>query len=185
MVSRRSLLIGTGMAVAAAGGGYVAWPGDDAAYRDALEANRKSLLALNGADLNSAELVRFAALAANSHNTQPWLFQSSNGLMRVGPDASRRCPVGDPENRHLVASLGCATENLVLASAASGYEADVEFRGPERTADISFERTTPRSSPAFAAITKRQSTRAPFDPMPLAPEDLRTLEAASAKPGVR
>ena len=179
------MLIGAGLAIAGAGAGFLAWPGDDPAYSNAVEVNRKPLPNLDGTELNIAELVQFATLAANSHNTQPWLFQTRNGLVRIGPDTTRRCPVVDPEDRHVVASLGCATENLVLASAASGFETAVAFRSEERAADISFERTAPRVVAAFAAITKRQSTRAPFEAKPLASEDLRALEAAIAKPGVR
>jgi nitroreductase len=184
MVSRRTVLIGSGLAIAGAGAGYLAWPGDDPAYGDALEANRKPLTASGGTGLDIAGLVRLATLAANSHNTQPWLFQGRDGTIRIGPDATRRCPVVDPEDRHVVASLGCATENLVLASAAIGFEASVAFQSQERTADISFGRVAPRRLAAFQAITKRQSTRAPFQPTPLAPSELRSLEAAIAKPGV-
>jgi hypothetical protein len=185
LVSRRTVLIGTGLAIAGAGAGYLAWPGDDPAYGDAVEANRTPLATLDGTSLDAAGLVRFATLAANSHNTQPWLFRVRNGMLRIGPDATRRTPVVDPEDRHVLASLGCATENLVLASAASGYEAAVTFQSQERSAEISLERTAPREGPAFAAITKRQSTRAPFDGKPLAPDELRALEAAIANPGVR
>jgi hypothetical protein len=185
MALRRTMLFGTGLVIAGAGAGYLAWPRDDPAYRDAVEANRRPLRAAEATGLNFSELVRFATLAANSHNTQPWLFQAQGGTIRISPDAARRCPVVDPEDRHVVASLGAATENLVLASAASGYAANVAFQRQERSADIAFERTAPRSDPAFAAIPKRQSTRAPFEPKPLAADELRGLEAAIATPGVR
>lgn len=179
------MLIGAGALVAGAGAGYLAWPGDDPAYRKSVETSRRALSALDGANIDIAELVRFATLAANSHNTQPWLFRTRNGMVHIAPDPSRRCPVVDPEERHVLASLGCATENLVLASAASGRAAAATFRSQDRTADISFERTKPDVTPAFAAITKRQSTRAPFAPKPLASDELRALEATVARPGVR
>jgi hypothetical protein len=139
----------------------------------------------DGPGINAVELVRFATLAANSHNTQPWLFNAQGTAIRIRPDVSRRCPIVDPEDRHLIASLGCATENLVLAAAATGLNATVEFENSEHAATLSFEKTQQQPSPAFQAITKRQSTRTPFDPAPIPMEDLRAMEEAIAKPGVR
>ena len=62
------------------------------------------------------ELVRFATLAANSHNTQPWIFSARGDEIAIAPDFRRRCPVVDPDDHHLFASLGCAAENLVQAA---------------------------------------------------------------------
>jgi hypothetical protein len=178
-------MIGTGLSVTGAGASYLSWPGADPAYRAAVDENRKSVRAASSTMPDVPELVRFATLAANSHNTQPWLFETRGNTLGVAPDRTRRCPVVDPEDRHVIASLGCAVENLVLASAASGHEAAVAFRSQDRSADITFERTTPRSRPAFTAIPRRQSTRAPFEPRPLALDVLSALETSSATPGVR
>ena len=185
MVSRRTVLIGSGLIAGGVGAGYLGWPGEDPAYGNAVAANRRAMTDAGGSGINAAELVRFATLAANSHNTQPWLFNAQGTAIRIRPDVSRRCPIVDPEDRHLVASLGCATENLVLAAAASGLNATVEFENSERTATISLERSQQQSSPAFRAINKRQSTRAPFDPAPIPAEDQRAMKEAIAKPGVR
>ena len=57
------------------------------------------------------ELVRFATLAANSHNTQPWKFSIKDSSISIAPDYARRCPIVDPDDHHLFVSLGCATEN--------------------------------------------------------------------------
>src|SRR6266568_1166615 len=69
------------------------------------------------------ELVRFATLAANSHNTQPWTFAVGDNEITVAPDFHRRCPAVDPDDHHLFASLGCAVENLAHAAAAFGLKA--------------------------------------------------------------
>jgi hypothetical protein len=162
------------------------WPGNDPAYDKAVAINRRKMAAAaGGSEIDTVELVRFATLAANSHNTQPWLFNAQGTTIQIKPDVSRRCPVVDPEDRHLVASLGCATENLALAAAAAGFKAVVAFESAERTAIISVERSQAQSSPAFEAITRRQSTRAPFNPAPLPAEDLRAMEIAIGKPGIR
>jgi nitroreductase len=76
------------------------------------------------------ELVRCATLAANGHNTQPWKFGLSPDTISIRPDLSRRTRVVDPDEHHLWVSLGCATENLVLAAAALGKHADIAF-GPQ------------------------------------------------------
>ncbi len=66
-------------------------------------------------DGNVREMVRAATLAANSHNTQPWHFRVGTDRIDIVPDLSRRTPVVDPDDHHLFASLGCATENLFPA----------------------------------------------------------------------
>jgi hypothetical protein len=141
MVSRRTVLIGSGLVIGGVGAGYLGWPGDDPAYGKAVKTSRRTMAAASGSEINAAELVRFATLAANSHNTQPWLFNAQGATIRIKPDESRRCPVVDPEDRHLVASLGCATENLVPAAAAAGLDAAVAFDGVEHAATVSLERS--------------------------------------------
>lgn len=54
------------------------------------------------------DFVRFATLAPNSHNTQPWKFRLGDDTIDVIPDFSRRTPVVDPDDHHLYVTLGCA-----------------------------------------------------------------------------
>ena len=82
-------------------------------------------LASTGRD--DRELIRFATLAASSHNTQPWRFRSAADSITIQPDLARRCRVVDPDDAHLYRSLGCATENLVQAAAAQGLATHVRF----------------------------------------------------------
>ncbi len=131
------------------------------------------------------QLVRYATLAANSHNTQPWIFETTADSIRIRPDPSRRCQVVDPEDRHLTASLGCATQNLDLAARAAGLNADIAFEPATRSVVAQLTDRSSEASPSFEAIPERQSTRAPFDPAPLPNEILRRLESAAKGPGVR
>jgi nitroreductase len=64
------------------------------------------------------ELVRYATLAPSSHNTQCWKFKLGGHAVSILPDLTRRCPAVDPDDHHLLASSGCAAENLVLAAEA-------------------------------------------------------------------
>src|ERR1700738_4703012 len=96
------------------------------------------------------ELVRCATLAANGHNTQPWKFGSSPDTISIRSDLSRRTPVVDPDEHHLWVSLGCATENLVLAAAALGKHADVTFTS--EGVHVALENAAPVNSPLVNAI---------------------------------
>lgn len=135
------------------------------------------------ADTVLRELVRYATLAANSHNTQPWRFERRADGLLLRPDATRRTPVVDPDDHHLWASLGCATENLVLAAAAFGLHAEpaVTPAGVQLTLTPS----TAARSPLFEAIVDRQCTRSLYDGSAVSAADLRTLEAATVAPGLR
>ena len=128
------------------------------------------------------ELVRFATLAANSHNTQPWKFSIKDGSISISPDYARRCPIVDPDDHHLFVSLGCATENLIHAAAATGLKSNPDFENDVVT--VMFEKAQPIASPLFEAIPRRQSTRAVFDGKPVSSDDLRLLEQAGIDDGV-
>jgi len=133
-------------------------------------------------DPSKLELVRFATLAANSHNTQPWKFSIKEKSISIAPDYARRCPIVDPDDHHLFVSLGCATENLMHAAAATGLGSNPVFENDVVT--IVFEKAPPISSPLFEAIPRRQSTRAVYDGKPVSPDDLRLLEQAGIDDGV-
>jgi hypothetical protein len=129
------------------------------------------------------ELVRCATLAPNGHNTQPWMFELSTGRISIRPDFSRRTPVVDPDDHHVWVSLGCAAENMVIAAAALGKHADVNFDPHEIR--ITLESGPSEPSPLFAAIFRRQCTRAEYDGQPLAGDVLQDLERAADPSGVR
>ncbi len=179
MTTRRDLLCVSALAAATpalagcGAGGY-----DEAAratwrHAEALPADAAAL---------RLELVRYATLAANSHNTQPWRFSFVPDGIVMAPDFTRRTPIVDPDDHHLWVSLGCALENLVLAAAAFGLRAEPAFeRGAlaVRLAPISPTRSLP-----FDAIPMRQCTRAEYDGKPLAADELRQLASAGSGAGV-
>src|SRR5579864_6603964 len=113
MIDRRTLVAGAAGLVGAA----ALWEAFDyhrgaESYERAAKANRLALRASGGAK----ELIRYATLAANSHNSQPWRFTFEERRVVIAPDFTRRLPVVDPRDHHLFVSLGCAAENLVLAA---------------------------------------------------------------------
>src|ERR1700738_1796932 len=179
MIDRREFVTGafsfaSGMALSA----HMANADDPTPYEHAV----RSAWAPMPGDPSKLELVRFAALAANSHNTQPWKFSIKNDSISIAPDYARRCPIVDPDNHHIFVSLGCATENLIHAAAATGLKSNPVFENDVVT--IMFEKAQPISSPLFEAIPRRPSTRAVYDGKPVSPGDLRLLEQAGNDDGV-
>jgi len=128
------------------------------------------------------ELIRCATLAPNSHNTQPWKFELSPDAISIRPDLSRRTPVVDPDDHHLWVSLGCATENLILAAAALGKHADVVF-GPQEVR-VALDNAAAVRSPLVNSIFQRQSTRSVYDGQPLPNGVIHELERAASLEGV-
>lgn len=123
-------------------------------------------------------LVRHATLAASSHNTQPWKFRREHSAITILPDWSRRCPVVDPDDHHLYASLGCAAENLLLAAQATGLKGHLSWDAVESGIRVDFEGMKPSPSGLSDAIPRRQCSRTEYDGTPLDAGQLRLLEAA-------
>lgn len=130
------------------------------------------------------ELVRYATLAASSHNTQPWIFRLESDRIQVLPDFSRRCPAVDPDDHHLYASLGCAVENLLLAAQAAGLKGHCRFDPSTTGLQVIFEEAEAVRSALFDAIPLRQCSRSEYDGAPLADEELEKLEDAARGEGV-
>ena len=183
-MNRRDVLIGGGaLAVVAAGTTFVVdeQMGSATDYDAAMAATRAPL----PGQATTRDLLRYATLAPNGHNAQPWLFRVRDKQIEILPDFARRTPVVDPDDHHLFISLGCAAENLSLASAARGRTGTLTFDS-RANGGIAFDFTAgaPQASALFDAIPQRQSTRADYDGRPVGAAHLRTLAAAAAMPGV-
>lgn len=173
---RQFIATALGLSAAAIGGSSAAAAA--MTYDDAINASRAPLRATP----RDRELVRFATLAANSHNTQPWIFSAHNNVITISPDVARRCPAVDPDDHHLYVSLGCAAENLVLAASTLGWRADPVVDGDRIV--ITLEEAPPAPSALADAIPVRQCTRAAYAGTPAASGFLRELENACREPGV-
>ncbi len=120
-------------------------------------------------------LVRAGILAASPHNTQPWLFRVRGNQIEVLAATSRNTGGLDPFLRELHIGMGCALENMVVASSAAGYIADIELAdgaltlhadtsAPHRVATV---RCTPASLPAnplYAMLPDRHTNRTSYEP---------------------
>lgn len=178
-VSRRTVLVGGISLAALAAVGYGAWPREEP-YEEAVQRQRRLLSATPGL----RDLVRVATLAANGHNSQPWRFRLADRGLSILPDFTRRTRVVDPDD-HLYVSLGCATENLVIAAVAAGQAAEVAIgdAGTPRV-DIAWSAARPASGPLYKAIPLRQSTRSLHDGQPIAQGDMALLATAARQDGV-
>jgi hypothetical protein len=180
-VTRRAVLGGL---AAAAGigiaGGYLMSSADD--YDRLLEDQIRPL----ADEPDTAELVRYATLAANSHNTQAWRFRADAQGIDVLPDLTRRTPVVDPDDHHLYASIGCAAENLSIAARARGRSGEVQYlAGGERSRlHVALSAARREETALFRAIPQRQCARATYDRTSVGNEMLARLDAVSRIGGV-
>lgn len=181
-MKRRNMLVGAGSVAVAAGAAGAAWrfaAGSPSAYARYAGQLREPL----SMPPETEDLIRYATLAANSHNTQPWRFVAASDAIDILPDLTRATPAVDPDNHHLFVSLGCAMENLVVAAAASGRPGAVAVR-EDGSMRYTFSQGEPRPDVLFTAITRRQSTRSAYDGRPVPAKDIEALQRAANVAGV-
>lgn len=183
-MKRREILIGGGaLALTGAGATYLGLRrmGTMEEYNAAVATTRAALAERP----EIREFIRYATLAANGHNTQPWHFRLGEDRIEILPDLARRTPVVDPDDHHLFASLGCAAENLALAAGARGRPGTLSFDPANDGAVVFAFGGGAAPAPALVdAIPRRQSTRAEYDGRPVSAADLETLAVAGAVSGV-
>ena len=183
-VDRRQVLIGGGsaaMAVAGATWFGVHGMGSMADYNASVVASRAAL----GENPDLRDLVRFATLAPNGHNTQPWRFRIGADKIDLLADFARRTPVVDPDDHHIYVSLGCAAENFILAAGATGRAVEMEL-AQARKGSIGLRLKTGKTFNCglFEAIPHRQSTRGEYDGRPVSTAELCMLASSAEMPEV-
>jgi hypothetical protein len=131
------------------------------------------------------ELVRYATLAANGHNTQPWKFKIIDKTIEIHADTSRHLAVVDPQDREQWISLGCALENLVIAAGATGFASEIAYPGDKQNfITVNLLPDIAAISPLFDAIQVRQSTRSEYRQVQLSSDLIDQLHSASTEQGV-
>lgn len=119
-------------------------------------------------------LVRAAILAANPHNTQPWVFRVSEEFIELHAELTRHLGSFDPYLREMHLGLGCVLENMMLAAHAAGYEPTLELVGGELrpiaeqsgstlVARITLVQGEAARNELFEAIPQRHTNRGPYD----------------------
>lgn len=172
-MNRRQILKGAGAVTIAAVGGVV-WRahdqgvfsvGEGAAYEPWRNWQSE-------ASEGPIALVRAGILAANPHNTQPWLFRVSADKVELYADVGRNLGSFDPYLREMMFGLGCALENMALAATANGYDADIvlspgslierRWNEPELIATVSLRESAATKSALYEAIPLRHTHRGAY-----------------------
>jgi len=135
-------------------------------------------------------LVRSAILAANPHNSQPWLFHVTETQIDLFSDRRRNLGAVDPFLIEMHIGLGCALENLMLSATASGYTAQVTLApdGSDETfvARIDLAPGSTSVSALYNEIPLRHTNRYPYDTgRPVTTATLSALSALGDDPDVR
>jgi hypothetical protein len=182
LASRRAVAAGLIAAVPVAAG--VSWLARDTESLKRTAAMIRAPLDVSATgDARVSELVRFATLAPNSHNTQPWHFSGDADQIIMMPDPARATPVVDPDDHHMHVSLGAAAETLVVA--ASGYGLAARSAFDAKTGGIRTMLAPGATvSPLLASVTQRQSNRSTYDGTALDPSDRKALLHEAAGSGV-
>ncbi len=131
------------------------------------------------------QTLRAAILAANPHDTQPWLFQPAGDSITVLADRSRNLGTFDPFRREMHLGVGCAIENLMRAAAVYGYTMNVIVDGgrlelsppnaPAKAAHLWLDAGTASRDPLFEAIPDRHTNRGPYHERGVNMKDLYAL----------
>jgi nitroreductase len=122
-----------------------------------------------------AELLRAAASAPSSHNSQPWRLRWRDGAVEVHGDPERQLPAADPDGRELRLACGAALVNVRLVVRAQGRRAHTQLL-PDLEDRWFLGRVRPGAplppaaweSDLAAAVHRRHTDRHPFSGRPIA-----------------
>lgn len=178
-VSRRSMILGAGTASVALVGGGAVW-----------RVMRQPTTALAPwaidpkplADIR-LDVLRYAILAPNPHNRQPWLIRLVGAdQVELTCDLAKRLPETDPFDRQIIMGFGTFIELTRIAAAERGYAVDIlpfPDGAPQPRLDarpvarLVFRKdASVARDPLFAAITQRHTNRNLYDPTPPTPRQL-------------
>jgi hypothetical protein len=134
-------------------------------------------------------LLNYAILAPSSYNTQPWRFNVSGDEIRLYADRTRWLTVADADKRELNVSLGCALENLALASERFGYSYNISYL-PGNGSLVAVIKLMPNNKTSqdtilFNAIPVSSTSRDPYENRTIAGSALQVLHGLSTDDGIR
>jgi hypothetical protein len=182
-ISRRTILKGAGIAAVVASGGVLWRASDQHLFSPAQGVPYEPWHSWNPPQASGLlRLVHAAVLAANPHNTQPWLFHVTDSRIDLFADLTRHIGAIDPFLREMYVGVGCALENALLAAAVHGYRAQVALlpdpANPTLAARIDLSTGVATPSALFDAIPHRHTNRGPYEPArPVSAHTLAQLAA--------
>lgn len=135
-------------------------------------------------------VLSYAILAANPHNSQPWLVDLRGKLgFDLYVDPERLLPGSDPPFRQTHIGQGTFLENADLAARELGYRPEIEYFPDGMYGETELERKPVarvelvkapgvEGDPLFRMLTERQTNKRAFDGSPITPEEIHALEGA-------
>jgi len=194
MVSRRMMIVGGAGAVLAGWLGYRIW--DRGVLQGASGAPFEPWDHWRGSVVDGiARPLSAAILAANPHDTQPWLFELGDDSITVYADRVRNLGSFDPFRREMQLGIGAAIENLVRAAGVYGYTTyvrpvagkltDTPPDVPKPVARITLDPGTPGCDLLYEAIPDRHTNRGPYLDRPVGNGVLQGFAALMDDPNVR
>ena len=195
MLSRRTMIAGGAGAAVVAGLGYRIW--DRGVFAGPNGVAYEPWNHWQGSVIDGVKRPLAAAiLAANPHDTQPWLFQINNeASITVYADRARNLGAFDPFRREMHLGLGAAIENLVHAANVHGYTPYVRPVAGRLTASppdepfiaahITMDPGAPSRDPLYEAIPNRHTNRGVYLDKPVAPAVLNGLSQLADDADVR
>ena len=197
-ISRRKFLRGAGATLVLVAGGGVYRAVDQGVFSAAMGPAYEPWTTWR-MDLTEGPLalVRAGILAANPHNSQPWLFRVTDTQITLYADIVRNLGTMDPYLREMHIGLGCALENMLLAAQAYGYTADLTLEPgtlaehgtaaePVPVATLELASTSPQALPLYEAIPNRHTDRYAYDATrTVAPETVQALQQLIDTPDTR
>ncbi len=139
-------------------------------------------------------VLSYAILAANPHNTQPWIVDLTGPRsLNLYVDQQRLLPETDPPARQIHISQGTFLENLQLAAKQHDYRTDIIYfpKGeysnatvedrPVASVTLSPDASITKDS-LFDVILKRQSNKSAYTDTPLSADQLVRLRTFQTDP---
>lgn len=131
-------------------------------------------------DPDFLEIIRYATKAPSGHNTQPWRFRFADNTMSIMPNFDVALPVVDGDNRELYISLGCATENLLIAATHFGYEAQIIQCDKTAIKAVLTKNGQVVEDGLFHQIERRQNNRSLYSGQKIGDGQLAKLQSLSS-----
>ena len=186
-MNRRALLKGAGAVAVVAAGGLVWRAYDQGVFAAGAGAAYEPWTDWRSdATPGPLALVRAGILAANPHNTQPWLFQVGARRIELFADTRRHLGAFDPYLREMHIGLGCALENMTRTARVLGYDVAVTLHPgslaaaapsprPQPVATLELAPARPRPDRLVDAIPRRHTDRGAYAPRPVPGEMLEAM----------
>ncbi len=137
---------------------------------------------------NARELVYYSSKAPSGHNSQAWKFKIKENTIEIHPDFNFSLPIVDPNNRELFISLGCATQNIYIASSHFNYECNWEIKQNSRGNNYIItefkESKYIAKEKLFNFIEKRQTNRIVYNGEKIDGETIKQLKELSNKENI-